>query len=257
MIGLTVLSVTRRRTLVLAGALTLLLAGVAWSYWRLPETTAAMRGEAIAHRQGCFGCHGPGGRSGVADPTSSAGTVPSWEDGTAAMYVRSRDEIRQWILYGASQSSSAGAAGADNLIPMPSYEGMISDRELEDLLAYFVAVSGWTPEIPEPAYEGRMVAKRLGCFGCHGPSGSGGVPNPASLRGFVPPLTGDEFSELVRNDEELQGWILDGRIPRLWNNPAARYFLERQTIQMPAYRDHLSDAELNTLIVYIHWLGEQ
>jgi mono/diheme cytochrome c family protein len=257
MIGLADLFVTRKRALVLFGTLAVLVAGVTWSYWRHPETTAAMRGETLARQYGCFGCHGSGGRGGVADPLSSAGMVPSWGDGTAAMYVRSRDEIREWILYGGPQSSSDTEAETETLIPMPSYDATISSRELDDLVAYFVAVSGWAPEIPEPAYEGRKVASGLGCFGCHGPSASGGVTNPASLRGFVPPLTGDEFSDLVRSDEELRAWILDGRIARLWNNPLARFFLERQTIQMPAYRDHLSDGDLGKLIAYIHWLREQ
>ena len=101
------------------------------------------------------------------------------------------------------------------------------------------------------------MASRVGCFGCHGPGGRVGKRNPRSFKGYIPPWRGRDFNELVRDDEELRRWILDGKIDRLESNPLARYFTGRQVIQMPAYRDILNDEEVEALITYIHWLQNQ
>ncbi len=233
--------------------------GVTWILWRQPEVTPPIRGEAIALRLGCFGCHGPGGSGEIADPTSAAGKIPGWSLADAEMFVRSEQEIREWILYGESRRESAENMHKkeDPLVPMPAYEEVISERELDDLVAYFRAVSGWDPDIPDAAFEGRKIASRVGCFGCHGPSGMGGTANPRSFKGHIPPWDGKEFDDLVRDDQELLEWILDGQPRRLRENWASRYFLERQKIPMPAYRDYLSDDELNKLVVYIHWLRKR
>jgi mono/diheme cytochrome c family protein len=175
------------------------------------------------------------------------------------MYVTEEQDFREWILYGVprSHSSSADYVEPSSLIPMPAYEKVLSGKKLEDLVEYLRAVSGWSASIPNEVYEGRKIGLRLGCFGCHGVSGMGGVPNPGSLTNSIPPWTGDDFEELVRNTQELQEWILEGRIERLWKKPLARYFLERQIIQMPAYREHLSDEELEKLVTYVRWLRQE
>jgi mono/diheme cytochrome c family protein len=172
------------------------------------------------------------------------------------MFITSEQDIREWILFGAPRSESERNRYDDHqmLVPMPAYEEYLSDGELDDLVSYFLAVSGWRPEIPDSAYEGRRIATRLGCFGCHGPSGMGGVANPGSFKGLIPPWDGEEFEELVHDEEELREWILYGKIERLWSNPAARFFLDRQKTPMPAYHDFISDAELDLLVNYIQWL---
>jgi mono/diheme cytochrome c family protein len=232
---------------------------ISWFVWACSpqqETTAALRGERIARSMGCFGCHGPSGAGRVGDPTTPAGTVPGWDSGTAVMYIKSVEEIREWILFGAprGRAEEVKAAHRGALIPMPAYEGLLSEKELDDLVAYLLAVSGWNPEIPDTAYEGRKIALRLGCFGCHGPSGTGGVQNPGSFTGYIPPWQGDGFAELVRTEQELREWILDGRIQRLWENPAARHYLKAQKIQMPPYRRHVSEQELDKIVAFIGWL---
>ncbi len=220
------------------------------------ESTPALRGEVIARRLGCFACHGSEGKGGILDPGARGGTVPGWDGSTVATYARDEQEIREWILDGAPQrlAKSGIADGRPAGIPMPAYRGRISSQELADLLVYFRAVSAFGTEIPEAAYEGRRVASRLGCFGCYGPSGIGAVSNPGSLKGHIPAWDGEDFVELVRDDAELREWILDGHPERLWNDPAARHFLEGQTIKMPAYRRHLTEDETAKLVAYIRWL---
>jgi mono/diheme cytochrome c family protein len=221
-----------------------------------PEPTAALRGREVAQRLGCFGCHGPDGIRGIADPLAPDRKVPDWTEASAELYIKSADDIRHWILHGApiDQPPVDEDMAPKRLVPMPAYEGRLSGRELDDLVAYFESVSGWQEDMPDAAFEGRKIAIRMGCFGCHGPSGIGGVPNPGSLKGTIPAWGSEDFDELVQNDDELREWILDGRSKRLWRSPAARFYLERQETPMPAYRDHLSDDELDNLVAYIHWL---
>jgi hypothetical protein len=119
---------------------------------------------------------------------------------------------------------------------------------------YFRVVSNFGAQMPEAVYEGWKAADRLGCFGCHGPGGIGGSPNPGSFKGHIPSWDGKEFPELVRDDAELREWILDGHPKRLWGNPAARMFLERQMIQMPPYRRCISATQTEQLVAYFQWL---
>ncbi len=215
-----------------------------------------MRGKQVAVSMGCFGCHGPEGFGGSPDPISPGGRAPGWEQGMASLYIRSESEIDEWILHGEVESEKDRrlSLGAENLVPMPAYSEVLSSSELADLKSYFVAVAEYYPDMPDEAYEGSVVAKRLGCFGCHGPSGMGGMENPKSFTGIIPSWDGEHFDELVRDDDELKEWILDGKVQRIMEHPVGRYFIERQIIQMPGYKEHLSAGELNKLIIYIKWL---
>jgi mono/diheme cytochrome c family protein len=210
------------------------------TYIRKPRLTPARRGAQLAEELGCFACHGPGGTGGIPNPGSEEEEVPAWDGGTAMMYVKNEQEIREWILYGRPKrledEHSHEAAGD------PEAHG--EDSHVQD-----------TP--PPQAQEGYRVASRLGCFGCHGPGGRVGSKNPGSFKEYIPPWHGGDFAELVKSDNELREWILDGAIDRFESNPIARYFTRRQVIKMPAYKDALSDGELHALVAYIHWLQEK
>lgn len=217
-----------------------------------PESSPALRGRKVAERTGCFACHGPEGAVGLPNPGSAAGRVPSWDAGTMAQYVKREEEFFEWVLLGETRDSAGkGETVGTSLVPMPAYEGILSEKQTGDLVAYLKAVSGWDPAMGDSAYEGRKAALRLGCFGCHGPSGMGGVPNPGSLSGFVSGWTGRRYDRLVRDDSELREWILDGRGARAASNRVIRFFLDRQKIKMPAYRSFLRDDELDNLAAYI------
>jgi mono/diheme cytochrome c family protein len=267
----------KSRTAVIVGVLVVLVAG-AWgalAYVRRPRVTPALRGSQLAGELGCFACHGPGGTGGVPNPGSEVEDVPAWDGGNAMMYVQNEQEIREWILYGkpkrlqeeqGDESPGRSEAGRDRHhldndgdhlpIAMPAFEGVISSDDLEDLVAYYRAVAAFdTP--PTRAKKGYRAASRLGCFGCHGPGGRVGSRNPRSFKGYIPPWHGRDFADLVKNEEELRQWILDGKIERLESNPLARYFMRRQLIQMPAYRGILDDGELEDLVAYIQWLDNQ
>jgi mono/diheme cytochrome c family protein len=223
------------------------------------EATPALRGEAVAIQKGCFSCHGPAGRGGVADPGSRNGFIPGWDGPTVATLAANERELREWILDGAPVrlSKIVDVTRRAPLVPMPAYRKRVTHQEFTDLMVYFRAVSNFGVEMPEPVYEGWKTADRLGCFACHGPNGIGGAQNPGSFKGHIPSWSGTEFIELVRDDSELIEWILNGYPKRLRENSAARYFINGQVIGMPAYQKHLSLNEQTELVAYFKWLRKK
>ncbi len=254
----------RAKKLVLALTGLLAVAGViAWVLLR-PRPTAAMRGEGVAHRMGCFACHGAGGLRGAPNPGAKAGSVPSWDPAEFARLVKNEAEIREWILYGAPRRAwidgkkpvERPAPSDAGLLAMPPYDGRLTDAELSDLVAYLQAVSGFPPAPDPQVRAGWQAAAEFGCFACHGPGGRVGAPNPGSLKGYVPPWTGPDFAALVRDDAELEQWILDGGIERLREDPAAQHFLQRQVLRMPAYASTIPRDQLSAIMAYIRALPQ-
>jgi mono/diheme cytochrome c family protein len=257
---------TRRQGLI-AGLVVLLFietAVLAWPViqrrWFRQKATPAERGYQVAEKMGCFTCHGSLGKRGIVNPGAPEGEVPAWDGGNHMMYVASPEEIREWVLYGAPERKRDDPYHtqevAESLVHMPAYEGYLTERELEDLVAFYKAVA-WAEKPPSEAAEGRRVALKFGCFSCHGEEGRARQPNPGSFKGYIPSWQGDDFVELVRDEDELRLWITDGGIPRLINNPAARLFIERQRIHMPAYRDVLTGPQIDQIVAYITWLRDE
>jgi mono/diheme cytochrome c family protein len=219
-------------------------AGVYW--WRSANVGAVQRGADLALAQGCLGCHGGRGESPLLPrPFTELGDV---EEQT----------LREWILDGMPRHVRQDPELRESLeaaaIRMPAWRDRLSNTQVDDLVAYLRALAGaGGPEEPLPR-DGHAVAERLGCFRCHGPGGRGADRNPGSLKGYIPPWDGRDFTELVANDAELREWILDGRPQRLQANPLARFFLDRQAIRMPAFRSWITEEELLALEAYIGWL---
>jgi mono/diheme cytochrome c family protein len=144
---------------------------------------------------------------------------------------------------------------AAQAIRMPAFRGWVSDAELDALVAYVRAASELLVPGDPIAARGAEIARTHDCFACHGEMGGGGLPNPGSFKGYIPGFIGADFNDLVRNDEELLGWIRDGTIPRLTEHPVAARFLERQRIQMPAYKSFLGEEEIRAVASYVRWLA--
>ena len=222
------------------------------SGWQRSATESTIeRGRRIAERMGCFGCHGPGGVSPIPNPDSTYGEVPGWAGGTWMMWNNTEGDVRAWIVDG---HPTDRAPDPNALIPMPAYGDRISGGDLDDLVSYVLAVSqfGW-PEDPQVA-DGREVAVRFGCFGCHGPEGRGLIWNPGSYKGFIPAWDSEDYLELVRDDDEFRQWVRNGISDRFQANPPARFILNEQPIRMPAYSDRITDQQLDALIAYVAWV---
>lgn len=223
-----------------------------------PFASDAQRGRELAEELGCFNCHGPGGRGGVPNPGSKTKEVPSFHEGTLMMYAHDDQDLREYILDGAPAKKRGQelyqAEMKAQALQMPAFRGFITDDQVDALVAYLRAASDMLVPVDEPAAHGAELAADNGCFDCHGPMGSGGLPNPGSLKGYIPGFGGPDFHELVRSDDELRGWIAEGGIARLRDDPLASFFLERQRIQMPAYKDRLSAADIDALVAYVRWI---
>lgn len=233
--------------------------GVWWL--RCRNVSPVERGRRVAMKAGCFNCHGDGGLQGIANPGAEEQEVPAWVGGTQMMYIheKSEEDLREWILYGYPKRKEHDDAFQANrkrmLIKMPAYEGKMCCGQLEDLVAYFRAASGMEePPKDTPEHEGFEEAREHGCFGCHGPGGKSTPGNPSSLTGYIPSWDGSDFDELVKDDAELETWIREGTSLRLEKNPVAKFFLSRQTIKMPAYKDVLDEGDIQSIKAYIGWL---
>jgi mono/diheme cytochrome c family protein len=224
------------------------------------EITAPERGYQVALRAGCFTCHGPDGIGGVKNPGNPDEDVPGFVEGLPMMWASSEAELREYVLDGAParkrNDPKYRETMAGSLLVMPAYRGYLSDSEVDDLIAYIRARSSLIVPDDPLAARGQELAIQLGCFGCHGPMGARGPRNPGSLKGYIPGWWGDDFRDLVRSDEELRAWILDGSIDRLRENPIARHFIDSQRVYMPAYRNFIDDSQLAALIAYVRWVNE-
>src|SRR5262245_40869418 len=212
-------------------------AGVAAYMTFRPQLPPAERGRRLAERMGCFGCHGPGGIRGTANPGRTDLTVPGFE-GDVMMFAKSPDEIRQWITTGTTEKRRVShtwqeerRAGA---LKMPAFGRRLDRRQIDDLVAFVRATSGSPEPTDSLAAYGLERADSLGCTGCHGPGGRYARPNRRSLKGYVPSWDGADFPELVRAREEFGEWVEDGVSKRFAGNRAAKFYLDRAVLHMPA-----------------------
>jgi mono/diheme cytochrome c family protein len=253
------------RSLALLAA-AVLLVYAAFHHWRTKNISTVQRGWAVAQAKGCFTCHGPGGLGaavsgqirGMANPGYGLDEVPPFTGGLITMYAESEAEIREWILDGVTKRVRSDPEQmklrARMAIRMPAWRGLLSERELHDLVAFVKAASDFERPQDAEADLGRQAAEKYGCFSCHGPQGRGSNPNVRAFKGYIPSWDGADFPELAANDQEIREWILDGTSQRFARSPLARFFLERQPIKMPAYRGHLQEAEIEQLLAYIKWV---
>ena len=224
------------------------------------EESDVARGQRLASELGCFSCHGPSGRGGVINLGSQDETVPPFNEETPMMFVKDDRDIQEYILDGAPAAKRARASYREAIesqaIRMPAYRGWVKDDDVKALVAYVRAVSGMLKPRNPLVERGADLARKNGCFACHGEMGNGGIANPGSLKGYIPAFTGADFKDLVRNDDELMSWLREGSIARIREHPIGSRFLTRQRIVMPTYRKFLGDEELAAIAAYVRWLAD-
>jgi mono/diheme cytochrome c family protein len=229
-------------------------AGVTW--FRTHNLGPVERGARLAAANGCLGCHGSAGSLADPDATRGVGSVPGFTNEDVTAHARSREEIREWILDGRPRRLREEEPDEEPaLFRMPAWRERLSPEDTDALVAWIAAVSDFEP-VPEPIAAARRTITVLGCFACHGAQGRGDTPNPGSLKGYIPSWSGDDFTELVRDDAELREWVRDGAPRRLRENPLAAFFLDRQAVRMPAYGARVTDEELRQITDYVRWLRD-
>ncbi len=222
------------------------------------EETPAARGQRLASELGCFSCHGPAGSGGTKNPGSEEGSVPPFTERTQMMYVKTTDDLREYVLDGAPRrrrdDPDYRAKMEAAALRMPAYRDVVTPAQLDDLVAYLRATSGQILPDQDLAARGAELAADLGCVACHGPLGAGGLRNPRAFKGYIPAFWGGDFDDLVRDDGELRTWIAKGEIPRIAEHPIGGWFFRRQRVRMPAYDRFLADADIDALVAWVRWI---
>ena len=244
--------------LALVGALVLGIGALA--FLTRARLTPVERGRRLAEATGCFACHGPEGIRGAANVGRDDKSVPAFE-GTLMMYAKDAEEVREWIRDGGTKARRADPdwqkERKEGSLRMPAFGRRLTGSQIEDLVAYVLAVGGQSSPDDSIALHGRDRAEELGCVGCHGPGGRLARPNPGSLKGYIPPWDGADFTELVSGEGEFREWVEDGVGQRFKSNPAAQFFLRRASLHMPPFRKHLQPGDVEALWAYVRWLRAQ
>ena len=200
------------------------------------KTTVSATVAAGAHdfvQFACAQCHGIGGVGGV------SADVPSLNGLGSAFTV---GQLTTIINHGLGESANPTKPY------MPVWHGIVSPRQVSELVAYIQAglpaVPGATaPVVPTDqgaAVQGSVLYVRDGCINCHGPNGLGGVPNPQSPDKTVPPLTGADFTGQFNTPAKIADVIRSGSV--IGRAPI---------VSMPHWGGILSQADVNALIAYL------
>ena len=232
----------------------------------LQGTERLAQAKALFDEKGCIGCHSLHGVGNQIGP-ELAETAYKSEDQFDFRGVRGEHTVVNWIeehFKDPQQVTPGDPAIGIPETPMPNYE--LSDDETKMLTALILSfayseekegqpipsrfkVAGAAPEKTEPVYtssaeRGKAVFQKYGCMACHGIGGRGGVRNVNMEPGEeVPPLiyVADGFTK-----EELKDVIRHGRYP-----PKADSKGPTPPLWMPAWKDKISEEELDPLVDYL------
>jgi len=242
----------RLLTLVVVAGLALL----AWRTFRA-QLPAAERGRRLAETTGCFGCHGAEGTHGTANPGRLDRSVPTFRS-DVMMYAKTRAEIREWITQGSTARRRESRTWREQrelgTLRMPGFGRRLSAAAIDDLVAFVEAQSMTSDSLADSLVRrGFDRADQLGCDGCHGPGGRFARRNPGSLKGYIPSWDGRDFPELVRDSTEFREWVEHGVSRRFDANPAAKFFLKRAVLKMPAFERHLDPGDVPALWAWVEY----
>lgn len=242
-----------------------------------PEDSPVSRGRTLATSSGCFACHGTSESDPhrnfrkIADGTWKPKGIPTfWENG-----IDSAEVLVDWVTHGVPADEAD--AHRKLFIQMPAYDRFLPSSDIEAIATWILSEgvrlsqsAGDSSSHTLPANEaelkaldadhlmvvGDRVARRLGCYQCHGEYGQGGARNPASLKGYIPGFFGRDFLALTDGGDrnEIAHWIDEGRGRAIESGllgGIAKKYVSGQAIGMPAYKDQISAIEKSTLIEYL------
>jgi mono/diheme cytochrome c family protein len=187
-------------------------------------------GEALFETKGCIGCHSVGGKGGNVGP---------------ALDKVAERRTPDWIMqhFRNPQSVSPGSV-------MPQFD--LSEQQVRALTEFLLSFSNPNvigfiklPSMMTPIQRGKLVFKKYGCAGCHGPGAMGGVTNPNAKTGQkVPSL---KYVAESYSKDELRKRILNGQHEIYALDPKK----PAPPLFMPAWRGKIAEGELEDLIAYL------
>ncbi len=226
-----------------------------------PATGAASGNDSIArgkavYEKRCVECHGVSGRG---DGRASPLLTPRPRDfSTAKFKIRSTetgslptdDDLRRSIrqgLYGTA---------------MPAWEKLLSDAEIEDVLAYVktfsprfssevvapVPIAGaQVSSAPDSIARGLQVYDRLKCASCHGRDGRGTGAIATDLR--------DDWNQPLKASDLTEPWTFHGGATS--RDVYLRFRTGMNGTPMPSFKDTATDAEMWDLANYVVSMGRK
>ncbi len=190
-------------------------------------------GRRLFEEKGCIGCHSVAGKGGgVGPPLDRVGERRNAE----WVYDHFRDP----------QKVSPGTV-------MPRFG--FTDHEARALTQFVLTlrdtdIVGYLkiPALMSPVARGKEVYRKLGCAGCHGPEGKGGIPNPNAK-------TGEQVPSLLYVAEgyspaELKDFVLRGQ-PEIASLDPTR---PKPPLYMPSWRGKITPGELDDLVAFLRSL---
>lgn len=253
---------------------------VALEMERRVDVSPVARGRALAIANGCFACHGNSEGDQRANFRQLASgswkpkSIPTlWENG-----IDSAEVLHEWIAKGVTADEAENHKRL--FIQMPAYADFMTPGEIDAVSAYILSDAvrlsqgAGSAKIALPKESeiaqlppdrllvlGDALSRQQGCYQCHGELGQGGIENPASFKNAIPGFFGADFRDLTDGGDrdEILYWIDHGRgraIESGLTGTLAKRFLDRQAIDMPAYRDHLSSTEKTILTEYLLYLNK-
>lgn len=240
-----------------------------------PHVPMVLDGIALYREHGCVGCHAIRGEGQtVSIDLGDMGDKP-WQllDFT---FVHGEHALSQWVYehFQEPRRITPGfrtdelPPGEEEIYPsfMPNFG--LNDEEALALTVYMLSLTAESlpakyvlppaPPAPRPVHAssveaGRAVFERLGCAGCHGQHGRGGRINWNAVLGEEAPPLVLVKAYYGQDREALKELIRKGRQPVPRINPQRPV----PPLYMPAWKDRLTDEELESLVDYLFSLYDQ
>lgn len=116
------------------------LKGQDWPQGGRPWDSAAdpvEKGRLVFLRAGCVACHGQGGVGGYPNNNVAGGKIPALK-GVSETFTK--PELIAKIKLGVPRPAKADPKGADPLVFMPSWGGLLSDAEIDAVASYLLTL---------------------------------------------------------------------------------------------------------------------
>lgn len=240
-----------------------------------PSAEEIGKGKQVYQANGCSGCHKVNGQGGSIGPELSGGTLrgkdrqwladqitnPKSHDPNSLMPAftgLSKEQLDNLVSYlmgltGGSSSAAAPSGGEGRPVAQQGQEKKIavssegaSSAEVPSAEKALEGPLGRAAFIIGSAENGADLYKEQ-CLSCHGVAGKGGIPNPGSDDGTVPPLNPID-RKLYNADPAVFAATID-KIMQHGSKPSGPH----PALHMPAWGDtrSLTQEEISNLEAYI------
>ena len=235
-----------------------------------------LKGRALFKAKGCYGCHAirDFGQTVSQDLTEVGSKSYQLLEADFEMMDPPHDRIhwfRRKLWHPRALNPGVRAdelpPGEEEVYPSAMPHFGLSEDETTALTVYLLSLTDANPPasyvtkaLPEaaPAYasaveRGQAVFEKYGCAACHGLGGVGGRRNPNSGLGSEIPSLIYVKAYYGANVEALKTVIRNGR------QPVPRQTAQRPNppLYMPAWKDRISEEDLDALIAYLFSLADR